>query len=108
LQPDIILAAATPATVALQRETRTIPIVFVDVSDPVASSIVERLDRPSGNVTGFANFEATLAGKWLELLSEIAGRSSGAVSDQVRDGLAAAFWAGHPPGNMARRPPQKV
>ena len=72
MQPDIILAAATPATVALQRETRTIPIVFVDVSDPVASSIVERLDRPSGNVTGFANFEATLAGKWLELLSEIA------------------------------------
>jgi len=72
LQPDIILAAGTPATVALQRETPTIPIVFASVSDPVASSIVERLDRPGGNVTGFATNEASLGGKWLELLSEIA------------------------------------
>jgi putative ABC transport system substrate-binding protein len=72
LQPDLIVTNATPATVALQRETRTIPIVFVGVADPVASGIVARLDRPSGNITGFANYEATLAGKWLELLSEIA------------------------------------
>jgi putative ABC transport system substrate-binding protein len=72
LQPDIILTTGTPPTTALQRETRTIPIVFVNVSDPVASGIVERLDRPGENVTGFANFEATLGGKWLELLSEIA------------------------------------
>jgi putative ABC transport system substrate-binding protein len=72
LQPDIILAYSTPATVALQRETRTIPIIFAAVADPVASGIVARLYRPSGNVTGFANFEATLGGKWLELLSEIA------------------------------------
>jgi putative ABC transport system substrate-binding protein len=72
LQPDIVLASSTPATVALQRETRTIPIVFVNVSDPVATGIVARLDRPSGNITGFANNEATLGGKWLELLSEIA------------------------------------
>jgi putative tryptophan/tyrosine transport system substrate-binding protein len=71
LQPDIILVNSTPATVALQRETRTIPIVFVGVTDPVASGIVARLDRPGGNVTGFANWEAPLAGKWLELLSEI-------------------------------------
>jgi putative ABC transport system substrate-binding protein len=73
LQPDIILAAgSTPVTAALQRETPTIPMVFVNVSDPVASGIVARLDRPSGNVTGFANLEASLGGKWLELLSEIA------------------------------------
>jgi ABC-type uncharacterized transport system substrate-binding protein len=72
LQPDIILASGTPATVALQRETRTIPIVFVIVADPVASGIVARLDRPSGNVTGFARLEGSLGGKWLELLSEIA------------------------------------
>jgi putative ABC transport system substrate-binding protein len=72
LQPDIILAASTPATVAVQRETRTIPIVFASVNDPVASGIVPRLDHPSGNVTGFATHEATLGGKWLELLSEIA------------------------------------
>src|SRR3984893_4422809 len=52
LQPDIILTSSTPPTVALQRETRTIPIVFVGVTDPVASGLVARLDRPRGNVTG--------------------------------------------------------
>jgi len=71
LQPDIILASTTPATAAVQRETRTIPIVFVGLADPVASGIVEQLDRPSGNITGFALFEDSLGGKWLELLSEI-------------------------------------
>jgi putative ABC transport system substrate-binding protein len=72
LQPDIILAHSGPATAALRRETRTIPIVFAGVNDPVASGIVARLDRPSGNVTGFASAEATLGGKWIELLPEIA------------------------------------
>jgi putative ABC transport system substrate-binding protein len=72
LQPDIILAGGTPDTIALQRETRTIPIVFAGTSDPVAQRIVARLDRPGGNITGFTNLEATLGGKWLELLSEIA------------------------------------
>jgi putative ABC transport system substrate-binding protein len=72
LQPDIIMTSTTSATIALQRETRTIPIVFAGVGDPVASSIVARLDRPSGNVTGFAGYEPTLGGKWVELLSEIA------------------------------------
>jgi putative ABC transport system substrate-binding protein len=71
LQPDIILAYSTPATVAVQRETRTIPVVF-EVSEPVASGIVPGLKEPGGNVTGFALYETTLAGKWLELLSEIA------------------------------------
>jgi putative ABC transport system substrate-binding protein len=72
LQPDIIVASTTPVIIALQRETRTIPIIFANVGDPVASGIVPRLDRPNGNVTGFAILEGTLAGKWLELLSEIA------------------------------------
>jgi putative ABC transport system substrate-binding protein len=72
LQPDIILVTGTPPTLALQRETRTIPIVFTNVSDPVASGIVERLDRPTANVTGFAVLEASMSGKWLELLTEIA------------------------------------
>jgi putative ABC transport system substrate-binding protein len=72
LQPDIILTDSTPAIVAIQRETRTIPIVFAGVSDPVASGIVPWLNQPGGNITGFALFEATLGGKWLELLSEIA------------------------------------
>src|SRR6516164_7001852 len=64
LQPDIILTAATAATVAVQRETRTIPIVFASVGDPVASGIVARLDRPSGNITGFGILEVSLGGKW--------------------------------------------
>src|SRR5262249_10288624 len=72
LQPDIILASSTGGTVAVQRETRTIPIVFATVSDPVASGIVARLDRPSGNITGFANWEPSMGCKCLELLSEIA------------------------------------
>jgi putative tryptophan/tyrosine transport system substrate-binding protein len=72
LQPDIIVTAGTPAITALQRETRTIPIVFASVGEPAASGLVARLDRPSGNITGFAVWEATLGGKWLELLSEIA------------------------------------
>jgi putative ABC transport system substrate-binding protein len=72
LQPDVILANSTPGTAALQGETRTIPIVFAGVADPVAGGLVARLDRPSGNITGFANFEASLGGKWLELFSEIA------------------------------------
>jgi putative ABC transport system substrate-binding protein len=74
LQPDIILTSSDVVTAAVQRETRTIPIVFANVADPVASGIVPRLDRPNGNVTGFASSEATLGGKWLELLSEIAPR----------------------------------
>jgi len=72
LQPDIILAGGTSATIPLQRETRTIPVVFVNVTDPVARGVVPRLERPSGNVTGFTILEASLGGKWLELLSEIA------------------------------------
>jgi putative ABC transport system substrate-binding protein len=72
LQPDIIVTAAASPTAAVRRETRTIPIVFVSAADPVAGSTIARPDRPSGNVTGFALFEATLGGKWLELLSEIA------------------------------------
>jgi putative ABC transport system substrate-binding protein len=72
LQPDIILTGGSLATAALQQETRTIPIVFAGTNDPVAQRTVARLDRPGGNVTGFANNEASLGGKWLELLSEIA------------------------------------
>jgi putative ABC transport system substrate-binding protein len=72
LQPDVILAHTTPTTAALQRETRTIPIVFVTVSDPVGSGFVANLPRPGGNITGFINLEPAMGGKWLELLTEIA------------------------------------
>jgi putative ABC transport system substrate-binding protein len=72
LQPDLMLAGGTPATAALQRETRTIPIVFANVPDPVGSGFAGRLSQPGGNITGFGLYEASLEGKWLELLSEIA------------------------------------
>jgi putative ABC transport system substrate-binding protein len=72
LRPDIILATSTAATAALQRETTIVPIVIAGLSDPVASGIVPRLDRPGGNITGFAVLETSMGGKWLELLSEIA------------------------------------
>jgi putative ABC transport system substrate-binding protein len=72
LQPDIIVTNSGAVTIALQRETRSIPIVFASPGDPVAIGIVPRLDHPGGNATGFASLEATMGGKWLELLSEIA------------------------------------
>jgi putative tryptophan/tyrosine transport system substrate-binding protein len=75
LRPDVILGQTTPVTDALGRETRTIPIVFVSVSDPIASGFAASLARPGGNVTGFALFESALGGKWVELLKEIAPRT---------------------------------
>jgi putative tryptophan/tyrosine transport system substrate-binding protein len=72
--PELILASTTPATAALLQQTRTIPIVFALVSDPVGSGFVASFPRPGGNVTGFTTMEPTMAGKWLELLKEIAPR----------------------------------
>jgi putative tryptophan/tyrosine transport system substrate-binding protein len=67
-QPDVLVAATTPAAAALKRETRTIPIVFAVVSDPVGAGFVQSLPRPGANMTGFINLEASMGGKWLELL----------------------------------------
>jgi putative tryptophan/tyrosine transport system substrate-binding protein len=72
LQCDVILATSTPATAALQQATRTIPIVFAVVSDPVGVGFVASLPRPAGNLTGFIHMEASIGGKWLALLTEIA------------------------------------
>ena len=72
LAPDVILSATGPGTQALQSVTRTVPIVFAMVLDPVGSGIVEGMARPGGNSTGFMQFEFSLAGKWLALLKEIA------------------------------------
>jgi putative tryptophan/tyrosine transport system substrate-binding protein len=74
LQPDLLLGHTTTASVALQKQTRTIPIVFAWVSDPVGSGLVASFPHPGGNVTGFMVMEPTMAGKWLELLHEIAPR----------------------------------
>jgi putative ABC transport system substrate-binding protein len=74
LAPDAILATSSPSVVALQQATRTVPIVFTTVIDPVGSGFVESLARPGGNATGFSIFEYGISGKWLELLKEIAPR----------------------------------
>jgi putative tryptophan/tyrosine transport system substrate-binding protein len=68
--PDILLARSTPPTMALRRATSTIPIVFVNVAEPISSGIVPNLVRPGGNVTGFTSFEASIGGKWVQLLKE--------------------------------------
>jgi putative ABC transport system substrate-binding protein len=74
LQPDLILSQSTPTTAALLQHTRTIPIIFANIADPVGSGFVASFPRPGGNATGFVLFEPTMAGKWLELLKEIAPR----------------------------------
>jgi putative tryptophan/tyrosine transport system substrate-binding protein len=88
LRADAILGQTTPVTGALARETRSIPIVFVAVSDPIASGFAASLAHPGGNVTGFAENESAMGGKWVELLKEIAPRT-------VR--MALLFNPGTPP-----------
>jgi putative ABC transport system substrate-binding protein len=90
LAPDVILASSSPALAALQQATRTVPIVFVNVIDPVGSGFVDSLARPGGNTTGFLLFEYSLSGKWLELLKQIAPNVTRAAV--FRD-------AGNPSGN---------
>ncbi len=72
LQPDVILTQSTPATAAMQQETRTIPIVFAGVADPIGSGFVASLSRPGGNLTGLLQYEEGITGKWLAMLKEIA------------------------------------
>jgi putative tryptophan/tyrosine transport system substrate-binding protein len=75
-KPDLIVCETTPTLKALADQTKTIPIVFVSVTDPVSNGFVTELARPGGNITGFTNFEATMGGKWIELLKKIAPASS--------------------------------
>ena len=79
LQPDVLVGQTTSVVAALKLETKTIPIVFVIVSDPVGSGFVESLPNPGGNITGFINIEASLSGKWIEMLKEIVPRITGAA-----------------------------
>src|SRR5262249_37056888 len=71
-KPDVILGVANPSVTALARQTRTIPIIFVPLSDPVAQGFVDQLARPGQNITGFTSFDPSLGSKWLELLKEMA------------------------------------
>jgi putative tryptophan/tyrosine transport system substrate-binding protein len=74
LRPDVILTSGTPLTIAVQQQTRTIPIVFTLVADPVASGLVASLAHPGANITGLTNYEYAIGGKWLEALRESAPR----------------------------------
>jgi putative tryptophan/tyrosine transport system substrate-binding protein len=76
LQPDLLVSNTTPTTIALLQQTRTIPIVFANLSDPIGSGLVASFSRPGGNVTGFSVSEPTQSGKWVELLKEIAPRTA--------------------------------
>jgi len=94
LAPHVILGNANPSVEALQRATRTLPIVFVAVTEPVGSGVVESMARPGGNATGFASAEFGMSAKWLELLKEIAPRvTRAAVLQDPGSGGAAQFAA---------------
>ena len=83
LAPDVILSTGSPSVATLQQATRTVPVVFVTVVDPVSSGFVDSLARPGGNITGFTLYEYSISGKWLALLKEIApGMTRAAV---IRD-----------------------
>jgi putative tryptophan/tyrosine transport system substrate-binding protein len=91
LAPDVILSSGTPSVAAVQQATRSVPIVFAQVVDPVGSGFVESLARPGGNITGFSVFEYGISGKWLELLKELSPRVTRAAI--LRD-LALASGSG--------------
>jgi putative ABC transport system substrate-binding protein len=109
LKPDVILATGASTVGPLQRATRTVPIVFVQVTDPVGAGLVESLARPGGNATGFALFEYSTSGKWLELLNQIAPRVTRAAvlrdqTSQTELGQFAAIQSAAPPLGIELRP----
>jgi putative tryptophan/tyrosine transport system substrate-binding protein len=71
LRPEVIVAHTTPSVLALRRETDSVPIVFIQVSDPIGTGFITNMSHPGGNITGFTNFEATMVGKWVEMLKEM-------------------------------------
>jgi putative tryptophan/tyrosine transport system substrate-binding protein len=94
LQPDVLVGNSTPATAALLHETRTIPIVFVGVSDPVGSHFVASIARPGGSTTGFTNFAPSMVGKWLEMLKQVApgiGRAAVIFNPKTAPGSGSFF-----------------
>ena len=92
LDPDVIVAESTPAAVALRQETAAVPIVFLQVANPIGSSLVASLARPGTNLTGFTNFEPTMGGKWLELLKEIAPGVTRAVAIFNPETHSGQYW----------------
>jgi putative ABC transport system substrate-binding protein len=95
LGPDVIVGGVGPTAAILQQATRTVPVVFAQAVDPVGGGFVHSLSRPGGNMTGFIQFEYSLAGKWLELLKEIMPRvvRVGVVRQMVGGPVGIAMWA---------------
>ena len=92
--PDVVVASGSFNVEAMQRASRTVPIVFVGLTDPVGSGLVESLPRPGGSTTGFASFEYDLSIKWLELLKEFApGVTRVGVSRQQGNSTGIGMWA---------------
>jgi putative ABC transport system substrate-binding protein len=89
---DVIVAESTPAAVALRQETAAVPIVFLQVANPIGSGLVASLARPGANLTGFTNFEPTMGGKWLELLKEIAPGVTRAVAIFNPETHSGQYW----------------
>jgi putative ABC transport system substrate-binding protein len=104
LAPDVIFVQSNPGLAALRQVTNTIPVVFVQVADPVGSGFVESLARPGGNVTGFANFEGSMGGKWVEALKEIAPTATRALIllHPETVGLTATMAGVHNAGEIER------
>jgi putative ABC transport system substrate-binding protein len=100
LAPDVILASGTQSVAALQKATRSLPVVFVGVSDPVGAGLVDNLARPGGNTTGFMLFEYSLSGKWLELKQVAPGVKRAAV---LRDAANPAGLRSSAPSGPRRR-----
>ena len=90
--PDAIVVNSTPAARAFQQATRAVPIVFVAIADPVRTGVVLSLAHSGGNITGFTNFEASMGGKWLELLKEVAPRTTRVALIFNPDTLAGSFF----------------
>jgi len=87
LKPDVIVAHTTPSVVAMQKQTDTIPIVFVQISDPIGNGFITNLARPDGNITGFTNFESSMVGKWVECLKRWRRASRGSRFYSIRKRL---------------------
>ena len=92
ISPDVVLAESTPAAVALRQETAAVPIVFLQVANPIGSGLVASLARPGANVTGFTNFEPAIGGKWLELLKEIAPGVTRAIAVFNPETHSGQYW----------------
>src|SRR5262245_40288150 len=101
IKPDVIVGTGTPTVTSLAQATHTVPVVFVQITDPVGAGLVENLARPSGNMTGFTNFEYSLSGKW-------SPPHSRKKEHELSDHRSTQFHPSHRRGNPWRRPVQSA